>query len=116
MGVCIRERLGLSGDFRLEQGLIKGSVSTGKEATMGFDFFTWIREGVRQSVLMGVADACESLGSPQNGERMDQRITAYLQDGEVQAPVRRIAGSGTATRRKLGRGLTQVETDTTGAS
>lgn len=31
---------------------------------MQLNLFTWIREGVRQSVLLGVSDAVESLGTP----------------------------------------------------
>ena len=82
---------------------------------MAFDFFTWIREGVRRSVLMGVADACDELGSRPGGDEgngMSQRITAYLQGEESQGPVRRIAGTSATSRRKLGRGLTSIEAPT----
>ena len=79
---------------------------------IGFDFFTWIREGVRRSVLMGVADACDTLGThPGENETdgsMSRRITSYLQGDDSQRPTRAslTAGGGGTSRRKLGRGLT----------
>jgi hypothetical protein len=35
---------------------------------MSANFFEWIRDGVRQSVLLGVSDAIEELGTPAQGE------------------------------------------------
>ncbi len=32
--------------------------------------FQWIREGVRQSVLLGVTDALESIGSPDDASKL----------------------------------------------
>ncbi len=32
------------------------------------NFFAWIREGVRQAVLLGVSDAVEHIGTPPEGE------------------------------------------------
>jgi len=71
-----------------------------------FNFFTWIREGVKQSVLMGVSDAVQHLGSPREGDDVQQRLTAFLQDqgGGASAP-RLTDGS---TRRKLGRTLQDI--------
>ncbi|MDO4558218.1 MAG: hypothetical protein Q4C47_04570, partial [Planctomycetia bacterium] len=43
---------------------------------------------------------------------MSRRITAYLQGEEAQTPVRRIAGTSATSRRKLGRGLTSIDTPT----
>lgn len=74
--------------------------------SVNFNFFTWIREGVRQSVLMGVSDAVNHLGTPREGDEVHQRLTSFLQD----------QGSATATprltdvspRKKLGRTLQDI--------
>jgi len=73
-----------------------------------FNFFGWLREGVRQSVLMGVSDAVEHLGTPREGDDVQQRLTAFLQaPGASSAP--RIADH---SRRKLGRTLQEIHADT----
>lgn len=63
-----------------------------------FNFFQWIRDGVRQSVLMGVADAVEQIGSPEDNELKREVITAL----ETQ-PVRK-----RTPRKRLGRSLKEI--------
>jgi len=71
-----------------------------------FNFFSWIREGVKQSVLMGVSDAVHHLGSPREGDDVQQRLTTFLQDqGSTTASPRLTDG---APRRKLGRTLQEI--------
>ena len=41
---------------------------------MAMNFFSWIREGVRQAVLLGVNDAVEHIGTPPDGNDMGQRL------------------------------------------
>lgn len=45
---------------------------------MNLNVFAWIREGVRMSVLAGVSDAIEQLGTPADGDELRPRIAEYL--------------------------------------
>lgn len=78
------------------------------------NFFTWIREGVRQAVLMGVTDAVDGIGTPPNGDDMSQKLMELIHSGP------RLEGSESATavatlpsaparRRKLGRTLSEIQ-------
>ncbi len=93
----------------------------------GMNFFTWIRDGVRQSVLLGVSDAIETLGTPASTEDLHPSVAGLLRvDKNVEATPRLAqvgAGSGTgsgtgsgsgnsANRKRLGRSLKDIETDT----
>ncbi len=71
-----------------------------------FNFFTWIREGVKQSVLMGVSDAVHALGTPREGDDVQQRLTAFLQDQGSGVPAPRLTDG--STRKKLGRTLQEI--------
>ena len=70
-----------------------------------FNFFTWIREGVKQSVLLGVSDAVEHMGTPHEGDEAAQKLTAFLQDDRSAQP--RLAGA--TGRKKLGRTLEDIQ-------
>ena len=73
---------------------------------VNFNFFTWIREGVKQSVLMGVSDAVDHLGTPREGDEVRQRLTSFLQDqGPATADPRLTDAS---PRKKLGRTLQEI--------
>jgi hypothetical protein len=41
---------------------------------MQLNLFTWIREGVRRSVLLGVSDAVEAMGSPSGEDVFHQNL------------------------------------------
>jgi len=76
---------------------------------MNFNFFDWIRDGVRRSVLLGVSDAVETMGMPPS-EESSHKLLHYFQVEENNLeplPPRRITNSsGTTTRKSpLGRGL-----------
>lgn len=83
--------------------------------------FGWIREGVRQSVLLGVSDALESIGSPDSSEKLHpalmaidaNRSAALLESTGSADPVatspKRATGGSTATRKRLGRSLKDIE-------
>jgi hypothetical protein len=74
--------------------------------TVNFNFFTWIREGVKHSVLMGVSDAVHHLGTPREGDEVHQRLTSFLQDqGSGTTAPRLTDASG---RKKLGRTLQEI--------
>jgi hypothetical protein len=72
------------------------------------NFFTWIREGVKQAVLLGVSDAVQEIGTPENEEDMSHRLLDVIKnDGKIaQATVNRSAPAG---RKRLGRSLKEIE-------
>ncbi|MBM4089259.1 MAG: hypothetical protein FJ276_07500 [Planctomycetes bacterium] len=78
---------------------------------MRFNFFDWIREGVKQSVLLGVSDAAESIGGEKEVDHLNQRFLEAIQQGRL---VSHDPATGspdtrkTRTRKSLGRSLAQV--------
>ena len=73
------------------------------------NFFGWIREGVKHSVLMGVSDAIEHLGAPPEAETTTPQVLAFLR-GEGQqriaaTPVTEGVPAPARTRRRLGKSL-----------
>ncbi len=51
------------------------------------NFFGWIRDGVRQSVLLGVSDAVEQLGAPAATEELHPSVAGFLQrDANSEVP------------------------------
>ena len=84
---------------------------------MEFNFFAWLREGVRRSVLLGVSDAVEDLGVPEEGEihpqlsqsglggalRSQKAIAAGAPSRRASTPA---AGGG---RKRLGKSLTDID-------
>ncbi len=77
---------------------------------MSLNFFGWIREGVKQSVLMGVHDALEHLGPRPDEDPIQQRLVAFLAP-EGQVPVVRSLPPGATGRKKLGRSLKDIQAE-----
>jgi len=81
---------------------------------MDFNFFNWIRDGVKRSVLMGVTDAVETMGMPPEEEASKDRILSFLQSDEPKkiaaAPASRrlTGGSSASSPKKLGRSLGEI--------
>jgi hypothetical protein len=82
------------------------------------NFFSWIRDGVRQSVLLGVSDAIDQLGTPASTEELHPDVVAFLQGDSaaaVAATSPKLAtqprGSHNA-RKRLGRSLKDIESET----
>lgn len=81
---------------------------------MSNGLFQWIREGVRQSVLQGVTDALESIGSPDDNNKLHPALMPFQGAAKSQAvaiegePVARKATTSTA-RKRLGRSLKDIE-------
>jgi hypothetical protein len=63
------------------------------------NFFQWIREGVRRSVLMGISDAVEQIGEPE-GVELKQEVLAAL---ESKTSIR-----SKPPKRRLGRSLKEI--------
>lgn len=79
----------------------------------GVNFFTWIREGVRQSVLLGVSDAVEQLGTPASSDEIHPSVAGILSPSMANSnnsasPTRNVGGAGNAGRKRLGRSLKEM--------
>jgi hypothetical protein len=59
---------------------------------MQFNVFDWIREGVKRSVILGVSDAMETIGSP-DGDEAHTRLRQLLPaTAEATEPARAAGG------------------------
>lgn len=45
---------------------------------MSKGFYSWIRDGVRRAVLMGVSDAIDQLGAPEDKQDISPHLLAVL--------------------------------------
>jgi hypothetical protein len=80
---------------------------------MNFNFFEWVRDGVKRSVLLGVSDAVETMGMPHDEESSKDKILSFLQDSSpTHTSQRRISSGSSATsgQRKLGRSISDIHT------
>jgi hypothetical protein len=74
-------------------------------------FFQWLREGVRQAVVLGLADAVDDVGGRVNGEDLGPALAQSLRERLTvtrEAPVidsRAMADAAPNGRRRLGRSL-----------
>ena len=77
--------------------------------SMNFNFFDWIRDGVKRSVLLGVSDAVQQMGMPSDEEKSRETILAFLQEDSDVSAHRRLTGpmSGSSGR-KLGRSIKDI--------
>ncbi len=81
----------------------------------GLGLFNWIRDGVKQSVLLGVSDAIDTMGAPEDNRTLNPALLSFAkQPVAMQAgvridepPQRKIpAASG---RKRLGRSLRDID-------
>jgi len=77
--------------------------------------YAWIREGVRQAVLLGFSDAVEQIGVPEGNEQANNHLLSVFRGmgphtatAAVGAPVR----PQSPVKRRLGRSLDQLHSDT----
>ncbi len=76
---------------------------------MSVNFFDWIRYGVRQSVLLGVSDAIEQLGTPADSEDVHPGVAAFLASEKSEKKRVGAAASGGTGRKRLGRSLKDID-------
>ncbi|MEZ6133503.1 MAG: hypothetical protein R3C53_01205 [Pirellulaceae bacterium] len=76
------------------------------------NFFGWIRDGVRQSVLLGVSDAVEQLGTPPQGEEINTNLAGLLRshgsNHTDQPKIASAAGGSPKGRKRLGKSLKDI--------
>jgi len=77
---------------------------------MNFNFFGWIRDGVRDAVLLGVSDAVDEIGAPLEGSDDSSRALLDV--------LRKKRGDTTdkpslegGKRKRLGRSLDQINAE-----
>jgi hypothetical protein len=78
------------------------------------NFFSWVRDGVRHAVLMGVSDAVSDIGVPDKGEDIGRRLLEAANNRTVltnETPAPQI----NPPRKKLGRSLEQIQAGATKA-
>ena len=75
------------------------------------NFFSWLRDGVKQSVLLGVSDAIEDLGSPADTDQLHPGVAALLarDDGSAAGDAKRITAGTTRGRKRLGKSLKDID-------
>lgn len=76
---------------------------------MSVNFFEWIRDGVRQSVLLGVSDAIEQLGTPAQADEIHPGVAAFMasEKGEKKH-VGGASASPSPGRKRLGKSLKDI--------
>ncbi len=73
------------------------------------NFFDWIRQGVKRSVLEGVADAVDHLGTPVEQDQIREQLLAY---SSADTNTNMLEGSAQpAMRKRLGRGISMETTE-----
>ncbi len=77
------------------------------------NFFGWIRDGVRQAVLLGVNDAVDTLGKPHEDDDFSARMLGVIRDGGTNAAPKLSNTRG--RRKKLGRSLNDIQTSAAAA-
>jgi hypothetical protein len=80
---------------------------------MPMNFFAWIRDGVRDAVLLGVSDAVGDIGTPAKGDDISQRLLQTLRSG--QPAITDARGPERPPRKKLGRSLEQLQVGAKGS-
>lgn len=79
---------------------------------MNVNFFEWLRDGVRQSVLLGVSDAIEQIGTPADSDDLHPNVAALLQGD---APKSKRSKNSTS-RKRLGKSLKDMDVAPTQSS
>lgn len=75
------------------------------------NFFDWIRQGVKRSVLEGVADAVDHLGTPVEQDRIRDHLLNFATPDSQVAGVIEAGSSKKPIRRRLGRGIAMESTE-----
>lgn len=82
---------------------------------MNMNFFEWLRDGVRQSVILGVSDAVEQIGVPETDQEVQPTLAALLGNDTATATTTattkpRRKATTTGNRKRLGKSLKDMNT------
>ena len=75
---------------------------------MSFNFFDWVRNGVKDSVLLGVSDAVNTIGMPPEESSKDKILGFLKNNADSESSVRRMSGGSSSGVKKLGRSLNDI--------
>jgi hypothetical protein len=82
----------------------------------GLGLFNWIRDGVKQSVLLGVSDAIDTIGSPDENRSLNPALLSFAKqplamqaEARIDEPAQRKL-PGASGRKRLGRSLSDIAT------
>jgi hypothetical protein len=74
------------------------------------NFFSWIRDGVREAVLLGVTDAVADIGTPRADDDISHRLLETLRSRGPALPQEAESNPNRPPqRKKLGRSLEQIQ-------
>lgn len=79
---------------------------------MNVNFFQWLRDGVKHSVLLGVSDAVDTLGTPDNIAGDEKQTLAFLTQTKGTRGTKRSRSKSVANqpeRKRLGRSLKDMD-------
>ena len=81
----------------------------------GLGLFNWIRDGVKQSVLLGVSDAIDTIGSPDENRSLNPALLSFAKqpldlqtNARIDEPIPRKL-PGASGRKRLGRSLRDID-------
>ena len=77
------------------------------EFVMNVNFFEWLRDGVRQSVLLGVGDAIDQIGTPADNDELHPNVAALFEPNP-KSTTRASKGRGGSGKR-LGKSLKDMD-------
>lgn len=89
-----------------------GPISRGRtdSQNMNMNFFEWLRDGVRQSVILGVSDAVEQIGVPETDQEVQPTLAALLGNETVATTKPRRKTTAASGRKRLGKSLKDMNT------
>ena len=79
--------------------------------------YAWIREGVKQAVLLGFSDAVEQIGVPEANEQANNQLLSVFRGMGVTPAAAAIPSSSSrpsGAKRRLGRSLDQLADESRG--
>ena len=86
-----------------------------EDMSNGLGLFNWIRDGVKQSVLLGVSDAIDTIGSHEDNRSLNPALLTFakqpvtmLTDARIDEPIQRKV-PGASGRKRLGRSLRDID-------
>jgi hypothetical protein len=81
----------------------------------GLGLFNWIRDGVKQSVLLGVSEAIDTLGAPDETRALNPALLSFAKqpvttqsNARIEEPAQRKTPAATG-RKRLGRSLRDID-------
>ncbi|MEM9828705.1 MAG: hypothetical protein AAF958_19110 [Planctomycetota bacterium] len=76
---------------------------------MELNFFQWLRNSIRQTVLLGVSDAMKTIGAPDEEDELHPQMVAMIENSPVAStPKVTSRAKTTNSRKRLGKSLKEL--------